>query len=595
MEQVESANPIAEVIAVFPNKVKIIIHDLSKFATIDSQLEKLKVGSYLEVSDDENHKLIVIITCYSIEYRDEKVSGEDKILSNKKYIIDANPLGTIVNGKFQRGGDNLTIPPTKVKPANSEDIVMIYESNVEPQEKFSFAKLLTDETIIVPVNGNKFFNKHFAIVGSTGSGKSNTVAKVLQEAVKNKKSGYNDLNNSHIVIFDIHGEYKQAFPQANYIDINNLILPYWLLNSEELEELFIDTEANDHNQRSTFQEAITANKKLKFSGNSSVKEKIHYDSPFFFDLLEVFNYLKNRNNELKQKNNEIKWQDLAGKEFVFNEENKNILFTGALKPIDGASTGTLNGKFNNFINRLEIKLSDQRLAFLLGELSKKISFEETIRQFIGYPRLKEEGDLKDASKSNITIIDLGGIPFEVLSVSVSLISRMLFEFGYFSKKILCDGGSCEVPLLLLYEEAHKYVPKSDLAKFRSSRQAIERIAKEGRKYGVTLGIVSQRPSEISETIFSQCNSFITMRLTNPDDQNYVKKLLPDTLGNLTDMLPTLKAGDALLVGESVVIPSLVHIDPCSPEPKSSDIKYFEVWNEQWKNVDFEKITEEWKK
>jgi DNA helicase HerA-like ATPase len=148
----------------------------------------------------------------------------------------------------------------------------------------------------------------------------------------------------------------------------------------------------------------------------------------------------------------------------------------------------------------------------------------------------------------------------------------------------------------VYEEAHKYVPKNDSAKFRASRNAIERIAKEGRKYGVTLGIVSQRPSEISETIFSQCNNFIAMRLTNPTDQNYVKRLLPDTLGNLIDNLPSLQSGEGLLLGESIIMPSLVKIEKCDEDrqPSSNDVKYLEKWKEEWKEVQFEEIIKKWK-
>ncbi|MBP1838891.1 ATP-binding protein [Formosa algae] len=586
----EAAEPNAEVIAVYPNRVKISVDDLSKFSTIDSQLEKLRVGSYLEVSDDDNHKLIVIIESYSIEYKEDKIidkDGEERILKNKKYIIEANPLGTLVNDKFQRGGDSLTIPPTKVRPASADVIKKIYQSDVTENEKFSFATLLTNKEIEVPVNGNKFFNKHFAIVGSTGSGKSHTVAKVLQEAINSKNGGYNGLNNSHIVIFDIHGEYKKAFPSSNYIDINNLTLPYWLLNSDELTELFIDTDANDHNQRSIFQEAVTINKKKHSTDSEELKSKIHFDSPSYFDIIEVLQYLKYRNTELKQTDTSIIWIDNEG-EFTFSEETSEKLFNKGLKIKKGSATGTLNAKFINFINRLQIKLNDKRLDFLLDEKAKKISFENTIKQFIGYNK-------EESKNSNITIIDLGGIPFEALSITVSLISRMLFEFGFYYKKKLNEDIDCETPILLLYEEAHKYVPKSDLVKYRSSKAAIERIAKEGRKYGVTLGIVSQRPSEVSETIFSQCNTFIAMRLTNPDDQNYVKKLLPDTMGNMTEMLPSLKAGDALLVGESIAIPSLVHLNECSPSPKSSDIKYIEVWKEKWKDVDFDDIIKEWKK
>ncbi|MBA3037774.1 MAG: ATP-binding protein, partial [Desulfobacterium sp.] len=161
---------------------------------------------------------------------------------------------------------------------------------------------------------------------------------------------------------------------------------------------------------------------------------------------------------------------------------------------------------------------------------------------------------------------------------------------------LTGNAACETPLLLVYEEAHKYVPKSDLVKYRASKTAIERIAKEGRKYGITLGIVSQRPAEISETIFSQCNNFIAMRLTNPDDQNYVKRLLPDSLGNLTDTLPALKTGEALLIGDSIVMPSIVKVDECKEYcPSSNDINYVEIWKEKWKDVVFNKIVEEWKK
>ena len=240
---------------------------------------------------------------------------------------------------------------------------------------------------------------------------------------------------------------------------------------------------------------------------------------------------------------EVRWTDIDGAQFTFNETNREKLFQLGLTPATGAATGTLNGSLGNFINRLENKINDKRLEFVLGDECKFSDFETAIRAFIGYT-LKHE--------SNITIIDLSGVPFEVLSITVSLISRLLFELSYHIKQS-SKHSTNETPLLLVYEEAHKYVPKSELAKFRSSRASIERIAKEGRKYGVTLLIASQRPSEISETIFSQCNNFIAMRLTNPDDQNYVKRLLPDALGSMTDTLSTLKSGEALLIGPSGII------------------------------------------
>lgn len=539
---------IAEVISVLPNKIKISVDDINDFKIAE---EKLKIGSYIEVSDNDNCKLMAIIENFSIE-----IKGNEP--SERRYILEASPLGIISNGIFERGGDNISIPPKDVKPAKREDIFNIFASSTKSEEKkFTFATLSSDHSIPIPVDGNKFFNRHIAIVGSTGSGKSNSVAKILQNAISSKNSTYDGLNNSHIIIFDIHSEYKSAFPNANYIDIDNLILPYWLLNSDELQELFIDTEANDHNQRNVFKESVVKSKKLHFQGDEIQKNKIHFDSPLFFEIDEILNEVKEKNEEMVQGARDMK-------------------------------AGPLNGKLTNFVSRLENKINDKRLDFLLGEKSKNITFEETLKNLIGY----------NNEKSNVTIIDLSGVPFDVLNITVSLISRILFEYGYYYKKIRFSQNSTEainndVPLLLVYEEAHKYVPNSSLSKYSASKQSIERIAKEGRKYGITLLLASQRPSEISETIFSQCNNFIAMRLTNPNDQNYVKRLLPDTFGELINKMPSLKVGEALLIGDAAVIPSIVQIDECDEKPSSNDIPYYDLWKEEWKNLDIEKIISEW--
>ena len=568
----------AEVVAVYPNKIKITVDKLEDFRIAD---ESLRVGSYLKIYGNDNAILMAIIENFSIDVSEK----EGKAI--RTHIIEASPLGIIKNGIFTRGGDDLTIPPKKVEPATEDEIKKIYLDSVKEEERFIFSSLSSNDKIRIPVNGNKFFNKHIAVVGSTGSGKSHTLSTIIQTAVAEKNGNFK-LNNSHVIIFDIHSEYRSAFPNANFIDISNLVLPYWLLNSEELEEIFLDTEANDHNQRSILKESIVLNRKLHFKGAS--KELIHFDSPLFFDLSEIFQYVSNRNNERKITNNDITWKNSKGEDFKFDEENADQLFFEKLIPTGTAAAGN-NGKLLNFINRLENKLKDKRLDFLLGEKSKSISFDDTLKQLLGYQKENE---------ANVTVIDLSGVPFEILSITVSLISRIIFEYGYFYKKMRFTANPNEkinndIPILLVFEEAHKYVPNSDLAKFRSSKKSIERIAKEGRKYGVTLLLASQRPSEISETIFSQCSNFMAMRLTNPVDQGYVKKLLPDTLGALIEKLPSLKQGEALLIGESVILPSLVQIDRCKNEPSSNDIPYWELWKEEWKKIDIEKLKDEWYK
>ena len=570
-------NMNAEVIAVYPNKVKISVYDLSKFISTDEQVEKLKVGSYLEIADDDNHKLIAIIESYSIVINENKTP-------TRTYIIEANPLGIIENNKFSRGGDSLTIPPTKVLPAKQDDIKAIFNEALDIGERFCFSKLAQNVSIDTPVNGNRFFNKHFAIVGSTGSGKSHTVAKILQNAINSKTGEYDGLNNSHIVLFDIHGEYSKAFPNANHINSSNIKIPYWLFDSDELGDLFIESkEVNSHNQVSQFRYAVTENKKI--FNEKFPQHKIYFDSPLKFNIDEVIRYIKNINNELINKNKNRNPTTKTGEE-IKNRVPKYFKEDLEFKKVDSSYVnGPYSGDFERFVLRLETIRNNPRLKFLF-EHSNDIELEDILKQFLGYTE----------KKSNVTVIDLSGIPFEVLSITVSLISRIIFEYGYYYKRLLSGEIDCETPLLLVYEEAHKYVPKSDLVKYRASKTAIERIAKEGRKYGITLGIISQRPSEISETIFSQCNNFIVMRLTNPDDQNYVKRLLPDALGNLTDTLPSLKTGDALLIGDSIVMPSIVTIEKCTDYmPSSNDIKYIEIWKEKWKDANFSDVVTQWKK
>jgi len=315
---------------------------------------------------------------------------------------------------------------------------------------------------------------------------------------------------------------------------------------------FSCSEEQSHNQVAVLKRSITDNRKRHFKGEDAKRELIHYDSPLFFDMGEVIETIRAKNEEM---------------------------VPGAR----GEKSGPLNGKLDNFITRLENRYYDKRLDFLLGDRAKNATLAETLRQFMGYAL---------GSECNVTVIDLSGVPFEVLSISVSLISRLLFDFAYYFKR---GNQKNEAPLLVVYEEAHKYVPRSELSRYAAARYAIEKIAKEGRKYGITAAIVSQRPAEISETIFAMCNNFVAMRLTNPEDQGYVRRLLPDSLGPLTDSLPSLPAGEALLIGDSVAMPSVVQICRPEPEPSSSDIPYLEMWRKRWYEVQFGNVLERWQK
>ncbi|MCP0917047.1 ATP-binding protein [Acinetobacter indicus] len=576
---------LAEVISVKPNKIIVQVTNLEDFKLPN---ESLKVGSYIRVTNNDDAILIAVIENFTI--------GIDHN-TQRIYLIEALPLGVLEDGEFTRGGDTIAIPPKLVQPATLEDIRAIYNS-ISEDKRLNFCKLSTNKNVLIPIDGNKFFNKHIAILGSTGSGKSHTLSKILQTAVS-AKSGKFSLNNSHIIIFDIHSEYKNAFPNANFLDINTLEIPYWLLNSDELEEILLDTgERDNYNQSSIFRKIVTLNKKKH---NPDISN-IFYDTPIKFDLNEVINAIFNLKNETKSSKNpdncmidDANIDKDVGYYFQNDDEKINYFFDRQLKFLPTKNSYVNKGMYadgtlDKFYNRLSEKIRQDRLSFMFNNDLKDIEFVNVLKQILGFEKDKE---------SNITVIDLSDVPFEVLTITVSVISRLIFDYGYFYKRHRFELNAEEkinndVPILMVYEEAHKYVPNSELTKYRASKIAIERIAKEGRKYGITLMLSSQRPSEISETIFAQCNNFISMRLTNPVDQNYVRKLLPDSLGGIIDILPSLHQGDALLVGDSIVLPSIVTIDRCNPEPSSSDIPYWTLWKEQWKDVAFEDICQKWK-
>jgi hypothetical protein len=453
------------------------------------------------------------------------------------------------------------------------------------------------------INGDKFFGKHIAIVGSTGSGKSYTVTKILQDVVgitDGQNTNLGSQNNSHIVIFDIHAEYESAFSldeeQAftlNLLDISNLKLPYWLMNSEELESMFIESnELNSHNQVSQFKQAVISNKK-KY--NSGVQE-MTYDTPVYFSIDEVYHYIENMNREVIGKLAEENLPKLADGTLVTNREEHYFEKVHSFVPQsrsskDKASNGPFHGQFDRFVSRLETKLADKRLDFLLraqredGEPYKTEDFEEIMRQFLGY-----------LNKANITIVDLSGIPFEVLSITVSLISRLIFDFCFHYSKLRHEKGVLnDVPVMIVCEEAHNYVPQDSSAQYKASRKSIERIAKEGRKYGLSLMVVSQRPSEASETILAQCNNFVALRLTNNNDRNYIKRLLPDNSNAIVDVLPSLAPGECIVVGDAVLIPAVVQMQKPSPAPQSQSVRFYREWQSNWREVSFSDVIKRWRK
>lgn len=498
-----------------------------------------QIGSYLIIPVAYEKIVGIVSEIKMLEAQNE--SGEEIIRSDKK-IITIQLIGRIFNNRFERGLGTYPLVEDDVCLADESDFSIIFEGQ-EKGKNIDIGLFSQNEKFKVLINVDSFFSKHAAILGTTGSGKSCTVAKILQRVLEFK--------DSHIILLDLHGEYINAFPnKSNIITGPELEIPYWLLNYEELQDLCIDkSESTAHNQVMIFKEAIL-NAKLNSikKDNPNLEKNFTIDTPVYFDLREVYNFIKAKNEKMVQ---------------------------GATKP----KQGPFYGQFTRFLTRLESKINDQRFTFMFKpkKYIKSEHLEKLMRLLLGRD---------DNGYKNITVVDLSGIPFEIVEIVVSVLSRLIFEFNFWNKH------KRECPICVVYEEAHNYIPRSRLS---IARMPVERIAKEGRKYGVSLIVVSQRPSELSETVLSQCNNFISLRVSNPDDQNYVKKLVPDQNAELMNMLSILRRGEALIIGEAVVMPVRVLIELPNPTPDSDDIKFFDKWNNGIRDLNVREIIEHWRK
>lgn len=582
-----------EIGKVFESTGSIIKIKLNSIDEFEQNKNFIKIGKYLAVQEGNlNYILVTILNIKTIE-------GQKDI----EYHIETQPVGSYFqndeNIEFKQGSVNIPSPTEPVFIPDNEIIDKIFAKNKD--FTYRMGKLSNNDSIDYYINGNAFFSKHIGVVGSTGSGKSCSVAKIIQQVagIDNAVNINKECQkNSHIIIFDIHSEYKNAFSldesenfTLNNLDVEKINIPYWLMNSEELESLFIESnEMNSHNQISQFKRAVILSKEKHNPGR-----KITYDMPVYFDIKEVYNFIYNLNCEVISKIDgeygkpKLKDGHLIEDITEYLDSTYNFV-SSSTAAATKASNGPFNGEFERFLTRIETKLNDKRLNFITnpkkddGTEFKTEDFSIILKQFIGY-----------IDKANISIIDLSGVPFEVLSITVSLVARLIFDFAFhYSKNKHKNNEQNDIPFMIVCEEAHNYIPKDGGAEYNASRKSIERIAKEGRKYGLSLMVVSQRPSEVSETIFSQCNNFVVLRLTNFNDQNCVKRLLPDNNSSLVDCLPTLSSGEALIVGDATTIPAIIKMDLPNPRPKSDNVNFYSEWNKEWIDVDLTDTIKRWR-
>jgi DNA helicase HerA-like ATPase len=418
-------------------------------------------------------------------------------------------------------------------------------------QKLTLGHYTLDESADAFLNGNKFFQRHAVIVGSTGSGKSWTTARILEQVAA--------LPNANAIVFDIHGEYAplaskgfQHFRIAGPADLSGkasldngvIFLPYWLLGYEAMTSMFVErTDQNAPNQAMVMSRAILAAKQtyLALQGRHDVLDNFTIDSPVPFDLTAVI-------ADLSKLNDEMVPGARAGSE----------------------KAGEFNGKLSRMIQRLENKRTDRRLGFLFQGAGETQAFDWLDR--LVNALLAGSVDQNNGA-GGVKVIDFSEVPSDVLPLMVSLVAKLAFSVQQWTET------SKRHPIAIFCDEAHLYIPERQQAGGAGeiSVEIFERIAKEGRKYGVGLVVVSQRPSEVNRTVLSQCNNLVAMRLTNGDDQSVVRRLLPDSLAGFGDLLPVLDTGEALVVGDASLLPTRIRVSTPEHRPNSGTVEFWERW------------------
>jgi hypothetical protein len=489
-----------------------------------------QVGSYVLIPFG---KLIVVAMVSDFKKKDVSINGT----SVQRYVMTVNLVGTVKGGRYERGVSIIPTVDSPVYLAEDADLTAVF--SVFRKFGFSVGNLSMFENERSYLDPNRFFGKHIAVLGSSGSGKSCTVSSLLQ-----KVTAFPDTN---IIILDIHNEYAAAFKDvSNYLNIAELEFPFWLMNFEEMQEMFID-EKDEHasSQITVLKDLIIASKKGK---NPQLADVLTIDTPVYFDISEV----------------------RAKMQYLDTEK-----ITGSTT--GGPKEGPFYGKFTRFLVRLDSKLNDPRYAFMFKP--KQYLTSESMKDLM--ERIFGKG-----GSAKVTLMDMSGVPFDIVNTIVAMLARMSFDFNFWNMH------RRDFPILLVFEEAHNYLPSGG-STTKAARRVVERIAKEGRKYGVSCMIVSQRPTEVSETILSQCSNFVILRLTNPIDQNYVRRLEPDSFAGLVDILPALRQGEALIVGDAIPMPLRVQIDYPNPEPESADIRFFDKWKQSGVQTNIPQVVERW--
>ncbi len=440
------------------------------------------------------------------------------VIANVDFLGEGSQRSDGALSSFRRGVTRYPIPGAAILPVTTEDMRAIFAADDSPHVEIG--TVYPTEDIRGTLYVDPMLSKHFAILGSTGTGKSTSVALILHRISQLSPEG-------HIVMIDPHGEYSAAFKSCGELfNVDNLQLPYWLLNFEEHCEVLLTTDGAERQRDADILAKCLLAARTK-STQSQQFGKVTVDSPIPYLLTDL-----------------------------------NQILVAEMGKLDRAGDTT---PYQRLKNKLDEIRADPRYAFMFSGMLVSDSMASFIAKLF---RLPSHG-------RPISIVDVSGVPSEVTSVVVSVLARMVFDYAIWSRT------EAQRPLLLVCEEAHRYVPKDENSGGQAVRKILERIAKEGRKYGVSLGLITQRPSDLAEGVLSQCGTIISMRLNNDRDQACVRAAMPEGARGFLDAIPALRNRECIVCGEGVAIPIRVRFDDLEPEkrPASSDPSFANSWRE----------------
>jgi hypothetical protein len=452
----------------------------------------------------------VIATLRGITLQDSQAIGEVDLVGEAASAADRSITG------FSRGVGTYPRAGEWAYPMSSPESARVFSGDDRPH--IEIGVVYPTSTVRAALFFDTFLSKNFAIVGSTGTGKSTSTALILHRIIEKAPEG-------HIVMIDPHGEYARAFANTGMVfNVDNLELPYWLLNFEEHCEVLLTSEgaARDMDRDILARCLQMARAKSVYAQGLAA---VTTDTPIPYLLSVLADTLQSEMGKMSESQNAPNYLRIR--------------------------------------NKLDQVMRDPRQQFMFDRRYSNDTMGEFMARMLRLP----------VAGKPISVIDLSGVPTSIVSAVVSVLSRIVFDFAVWSR------GERRRPVVLICEEAHRYIPSRSISRTSSVRDVLERIAKEGRKYGVSLGLVTQRPSDLAEGALSQCGTIVSLRLNNERDQDFVKAALPEGGRSLLDAIPALRNRECIISGEGVAAPIRVRLDDLAAEkrPMSDDPIFSELW------------------